>query len=62
MTKLDFQKGIDPNLGILGPNLPKLEVFDDFHEFESLHFLDYAYYDRQALYLTGNSEKVAQKF
>ena len=48
-------------MGILGPNLPKFEVFGHFLEFESLDFLDFAYYDRQAWYLTGESDKVAEK-
>ena len=46
---------------ILGPNLPKFEVFGHFLEFESLDFLDFAYYDRQAWYLTGESGKVGEK-
>ena len=37
-----------PKLGKLGPNLPKVEVFGHFLEIESLDFLDFAYYDRQA--------------
>ena len=62
MTELDFpKKKIGPNLGILGPNLPKFEVFGHFLEFESLDFLDFAYYDRQAWYLTGESGKVGEK-
>ena len=48
-----------PNLGILGLNMPECEFFGHFHEFESLDFLDFAYYDRQALYLTGKSQEVS---
>ena len=63
MTKPDFEKKnfFGPKLGKLGPNLPKFEVFGHFLEFESLDFLDFAYYDRQAWYLTGESDKVAEK-
>ena len=43
------------------PNLPKFEVFGHFLEFESLNFLDFAYYDRQARYLTGESDKVGEQ-
>ena len=50
-----------PNLGILGPNLPKFKGFRHFLEFESLDFLDFAYYDRHAWYLTNKSQKVAEK-
>ena len=52
------KKKFGPNFGILGPNLPKFEVFGHFLEFESLDFLDFAYYDRQAWYLTGESDKL----
>ena len=55
------KKFFGPNLGILGPNLPKFKVFRHFLEFESLDFLDFAYYDRQAWYLTDKSQKVAEK-
>ena len=48
-------------MGILGPNLPKFKVFRQFLEFESLDLLDFAYYDRQARYLTGKSQKVAEQ-
>ena len=48
-------------MGKLGPNLPKFEVFGHFLEFESLDFLDFAYYERQAWYLAGESDKVAEK-
>ena len=62
MTKPDFRKKkCGPNLGKLGPNLPKFEVFGHFLEFESLDFLDFAYYDRQAWYLTDKSQKVAEQ-
>ena len=61
MTKPDFRKKIGSNLGKLGSNLPKFEVFCHFLEFESLDFLDFAYYDRQAGYLTGESHKVGEK-
>ena len=57
-TKPDFEKKIDPNLGILGPNFPKFKVFHHFLEFESLDFLDFAYYDRQAWYSTGKESKL----
>ena len=57
MTKPDFEKKIGPNLGIMSPNLPKCEVFGHFLEFESLNFLDFAYYDRRLWYLTGKSDK-----
>ena len=50
-----------PKLGKLGPNLPKFEIFGHFLEFESLDVLDFAYYDRQAWYLTGESGKVGEK-
>ena len=36
--------------------MPKFEVFGHFLEFESLDFLDFAYYDRQAWYLRGRSD------
>ena len=45
MTKPDFRKK-GPNVGKLGSNLQKFEVFGHFLEFESLDFLDFAYYDR----------------
>jgi hypothetical protein len=48
VTEADFPKKKGLNLGILGPNLPKFEVFGHFIEFESLDFSDFAYYDRQA--------------
>ena len=38
----------------------KFEVFGHFLEFESLDFLDFEYYDRQAWYLTGESDKVGE--
>ena len=61
MTKPDFQNKIfGPNLGKLGPNLPKFEVFGHFLDFESLDFLDFAYHDRPAWYLTGDSDKVVE--
>ena len=40
--------------------MPKFEVFGHFLEFESLDFLDFAYYDRQAWYLTGERDKVGK--
>ena len=40
--------------------MPECEIFGHFHEFESLDFLDFAYYDRQALYLAGKSQEVAK--
>ena len=49
-----MKKKIGPDLGKLGLNLPKFEVFGHFIEFESLDFLDFAYYDRQTWYLTGH--------
>ena len=55
------KKFFGPNLGILGPNLPKFKVFRHFLEFESLDFLDFAYYDSQAWYLTAKCQKVAEK-
>ena len=63
VTKPDFwkKKNFGPKLGKLGPNLPKFEVFGHFLEFESLDFLDFAYYDRQVWYLTGESDKVGEK-
>ena len=45
----------------MGPNLPKFEVFGHFLEFESLDLSDFAYYDRQAWYLAGNGDPVAEK-
>ena len=48
-------------MGIFGPNLHKFEAFSHFLEFESLNFLDFAYYDGQAWYLTGKSDKVDEK-
>ena len=45
----------------MGPNLPKFEVFGHFLEFESLDLSDFAYYDRQAWYLAGNGDHVAEK-
>ena len=48
-------------MGILGPNLPKFEVFGLYLEFDSLNFLDFAYYDRRLWYLTGKSDIVAEK-
>ena len=50
-----------PNLGILGPNLPKFKVFRNFLEFESLDSVDFAYYDRQTWYLTSKNQKVAEQ-
>ena len=43
------------------PNLPKFKVFRHFLEFDSLDFLDFAYYDRQSWYLTGKIQTVAEK-
>ena len=37
--------------------MPKFKGFRHFLEFESLDFLDFAYYDRQAWYLTDKSKK-----
>ena len=53
--KPDFRKKFfGQKLGKLGPNLPKFEVFGHFLGFESLDFIDFAYYDRQAWYITGD--------
>ena len=41
--------------------MARIEGFGHFFEFESLDFLDFAYYGRQAWYLTGESEKVGMK-
>ena len=41
--------------------MPKFEVFGQLFRFESLNFSDFAYYDRQAWYLTDKSQKVAEK-
>ena len=60
-ARFSKKKFFGPKLGKLGPNLPKFEVFGHFLEFESLDFLDFAYYDRQAWYLTGESGKVGEK-
>ena len=48
VTKPDFQKKLfGSNLGKLGPNLPKFEVFGQLFKFESLNFSDFAYFNRQ---------------
>ena len=41
--------------------MPKFKVFRHFLEFESLDFLDFAYYDRQAWYLATDSGQCAEK-
>ena len=55
------KKIFGPNLGKMGPNLPKFEVFGHFLEFESLDLSDFAYYDRQAWYLAGTGGPMAEK-
>ena len=35
------------NLGKLGPNLPKFQVFGKSFKFASLNFSDFAYFNRQ---------------
>ena len=49
------------NLGKLGPNLPKFEVFGQLFKFESLNFSDFAYFNRKTGYLTDNCGPVAEK-
>ena len=62
MTKPDFEKKkFGPNLGILGPNLPKFGVFSHFREFESLDFSNFAYFNRKTWYLTDSGGHVAEK-
>ena len=53
MTKPDFEKKT-------WPKFAQIWRFWSF-EFESLNFLDFAYYDRRAWYLTGKSDKEAEK-
>ena len=49
VTKPDFQKKnlFGSNLGKLGPNLPKFQVFGQLFKFASLNFSDFAYFIRQ---------------
>ena len=53
-ARFSKEKMFGPNLGILGPNLPKFQVFGYLLEFESLDFLYFAYYDRELWYVTGS--------
>ena len=41
------EKIFGTNLGKLGPNLPKFEVFGQLFKFASLNFSDFAYFNRQ---------------
>ena len=56
--RLSFFKGykniIYPNLGKLGPNMPKFKVFGQLFKFESLNFSDFADSNRKTGYLTDN--------
>ena len=49
------------NLGKLGPNLPKFEIFGQLFKFESLNFSDFAYFNRKTGYLTDNGGSMAEK-
>ena len=49
------------NLGKLGPNLPKYQVFGQLFKFASLDFSDFAYFNRQTWYLTDDGGLVARK-
>ena len=49
------------NLGKLGPNLPKFQVFGQLFKFASLNFSDFAYFNRQTWYLTDDGGLVARK-
>ena len=63
VTKPDFRKKklFGPNLGNLGPNLPKFKVFGQLFKFESLNFSDFPYFNRKTRYLTDNCGPVAEK-
>ena len=55
------KKLFGPNLGNLGPNLPKSELFGQLFKFESLDFSDFAYFNRPTCYLTDTGGLVAEK-
>ena len=59
MTSRFSRRKKGPKLGKIGLNLGFLIIFSTL--FESLHFSDFAYYDRQAWYLTGTGGPVAEK-
>ena len=56
-----FKHPLTSDLGILDSISLKFKVFRHFLEFESLDFLDFVYYGRQAWYFTGKSQKVVEK-
>ena len=58
------KKLFGPNLGNLGPNLPKFELFGQIIKFESLNFSDFAYFYRKTGYMAArfwsNGQKMVQ--